>query len=60
MVIPAIAILSHLKNDGVQALAHPADRTVLFGQILALVKVVGLREDFPHFLETDAPFRACS
>jgi len=60
MVTLAIAILSHLKNDGLQALAHPADRTVLFGQIRALVKVVGMHEDFPHFLETDALFRVCS
>jgi hypothetical protein len=40
MVIFSFLVLPHLKNDGVQVLSHPTDRSVLFGPIRALVEVV--------------------
>jgi hypothetical protein len=37
----AFLILPHLKDERVQALSHPANRTVLLRQIRALIEVVG-------------------
>src|SRR5664279_3484047 len=45
-------VLSHLKNDSVQLLSHPADSPLLLEPIRALVKVVGMRENLLHLFET--------
>ena len=40
MVILAFVVHPHLENEGIQLIRYPADRTVLFRQIRALVKIV--------------------
>jgi hypothetical protein len=46
-------VFPHFKNQRVQSFAYPADGAVLFRQIGALVKVVGMREDLLRLLKTD-------
>jgi hypothetical protein len=54
VVVLFFFVLPHFENDGVQLLPHPADCPVLFRQIRTLVKVVRVRENFPHLFESHA------
>jgi hypothetical protein len=57
VVIFSALFFSHLKNDGVQALSHPADGPVLLGAIRALVEVVRVGKDLLRLFESDTSFR---
>ena len=52
-------VFSHLENDGVQLLPHPADRPVLLGPIGALVEIVWVRKDLLRLFESDASLWIC-
>src|SRR5580704_17145261 len=60
VVVLTFFVLPHFENDGVQLLSHPTNRSVLFGQIRALVNVIWVRENLLHLFESDASLRVCS
>jgi hypothetical protein len=60
MVILSFHALPHFKNDSVQSLSHPADRSVLLGTIRALVKIVWVLENLLHLIEADPSLRISS
>jgi len=60
VVILSFLVLPRVKNNGVQLLSHPADRSVPLGAIRALVKVVWVRENLLHLFEPDTSFRVLS
>ena len=60
LVILSLFVLARFENDRVQLLSHPTDCTVLFGQVRALVKLVGVRENLLRFFESDASLRICT
>jgi hypothetical protein len=51
----AFGIFPDLKNHGIEAIAYPADGTILMGEIHALVQVVRMKEDLLRLLKTDTP-----
>jgi len=54
MIELAFRILVNFKDYGIQAIANPADSAMFDGEIGTLVKVVGMKEDLPCFLEADS------
>ena len=53
MIELAFGVFPDLKNHGVEAIAYPADGTVLMREIRALVQVVRMKENLLRLLETD-------
>src|ERR1700722_3257882 len=56
-VVLSFVVLSHLKNDGVQPLAHPPDGPILLRPIRAAIEVVGVRKNLFYLFESDASLR---
>ena len=52
MVVFAFRILPHLEDKGVEPLVHPADRSVLIGEVRPLVEIIRAGKDFLRLLET--------
>jgi hypothetical protein len=53
MVILAFSVFPNLEDDAVEAIFHPADGSVLFRNIRALVEVIRVRKDFLRLLKAD-------
>ncbi len=54
MVVFACFVLPDFKNRGIQAQADPTDRPILTGEIGKMIQVVGMRENFLSFFESDS------
>jgi len=50
----ALFVFTYFKNDGVHAVAYPADGHILLRKIRPLVEPIWPREQLLHFLESDA------
>jgi hypothetical protein len=57
VVVLSFFVLAHFEYNAVQLLTHPADRSVLFEQVRALVKIVWVRENLLDLFESDTSFR---
>jgi hypothetical protein len=54
MVILALRVLSHFKDEGVKPAGDPANRTLLFRDFQTLVKIERMRKYFLRFFERDS------
>jgi hypothetical protein len=50
-------IFPNLKNHRIQAVTYPTDGAMLSGKVRTLVSIVGMKENFLHFLEADSASR---
>src|ERR1017187_6160473 len=57
MIELALIILTHLKDQRVEPLPHPANRDVLQGQVISNFEVVRTQENLLRLLKPDAPLR---
>src|SRR5215813_3030098 len=60
VVILTIGIFSYLKNKRVQPACDPADGALLLRNVQTLVKVKGMRENFPALLRIRCHVWGCS
>jgi hypothetical protein len=58
MVIFAFPVFPHLEDNAVEAFFHPADGSVLFRNIRALVELIRVRKDFLRLLKADSRIRS--
>ena len=54
MIELAFGVLPDLKNNGIEAIALPADGTVLMREIGTLIKIIRMKENLLRFLEADS------
>ena len=53
MIELAFGVLPDLKNNGIEAIAHPAVGAMLMREIRTLIKIIRMKENLLRFLETD-------
>ena len=54
MIELAFRILANFKDNGIQAIADPADGAMLNGEIGTLIEVVRMEKNLLCFLESDS------
>jgi hypothetical protein len=53
-------VLPDFKNQGIQPSSDPTDCPILAGEIGTMIQVIGVREDFLSFLESDCSLGICA
>jgi len=57
MIELALFVLAHFKDESIEPLINPADRSMLFRQVGTVVLVVGTGEELLRFFEPDSALR---
>jgi phage-related holin len=57
VVVLSLLVVAHLEDDGVQTVSNPADGSILFGAVRALVEIVRMGKESLRLLESDSSLR---